>query len=97
SIQALKADGEIRVAVCAQGDMLSISVTDTGMGIPEHVLPQLGKAGMSIGKEGGTGFGLHFAKQLAESQGGSLVLSSKVGQKTTVTMTLSIATDVKSC
>jgi signal transduction histidine kinase len=75
--------------------MINIVVKDTGPGIPaeDHALIfepfRQSHAGMSKG--GGTGLGLPIARRLAEAHGGSLDMESVVGQGTTFSVVLPIA------
>jgi signal transduction histidine kinase len=80
------------VSVAARRDVLEVSVTDRGPGIPEEQLPRLfGKfsrlAGPPDGQKG-TGLGLYICKALVEAQGGRIGARSKVGEGTTVTFTV---------
>ncbi len=71
----------------------AISIADTGVGIPENILPKLlridthhttaGTAG-----ERGTGLGLILCKDLVEKNDGSMWIESEVGKGTTFTFTL---------
>nr|POE66127.1 two-component system protein b [Quercus suber] len=66
-------------------------VTDTGPGIPEHLLGQIfqpfvqGDLGLSR-KHGGTGLGLSICSQLASLMSGSVTVQSTVGVGSTFTM-----------
>ncbi len=68
-------------------------VTDTGTGIPMDKQTQVFErfnqlhAGDATAK-GGTGLGLSIAKQLVEQQGGGIILTSQVGQGTSVSFWL---------
>ncbi|MBF9252952.1 response regulator [Pontibacter sp. 172403-2] len=69
----------------------SISVTDTGIGIPserlEHIFGEFNQADNSIlRKYGGTGLGLSISKKLVEMQGGTLSVRSTKGEGTTFSM-----------
>lgn len=64
---------------------LFISVTDTGIGIPEKEQELIFEAftqqqGQSIKKYGGTGLGLTITKKLIEMMGGTLKLTSEVNK-----------------
>ncbi|KAK4435711.1 Histidine kinase [Sesamum alatum] len=68
-------------------------VYDTGIGIPEHAIPNLFKKYMQVGadtarKYGGTGLGLAICKQLVELMGGYLTVSSKEHYGSTFTFIL---------
>ena len=70
---------------------IEFSVKDTGIGIPEHeiqkALSVFGQVHRSQSHEG-TGLGLPLCKMFAELHGGSLGLTSKVGEGTRVAVTL---------
>jgi signal transduction histidine kinase len=62
-------------------------VEDDGHGIPPDVLPRVFEPAFST-TSSGSGLGLAIAKRLVESWGGTIALTSTVGQGTTVTITL---------
>ena len=62
---------------------------DTGVGIPETVLPTLWTP-MKTTKPGGIGLGLVICKEYVEAHGGSIKVNSTVGKGSTFTMTLPI-------
>jgi signal transduction histidine kinase len=70
---------------------LRLTVADTGIGIAPAVLPLLFKPfvqadGSISRKYGGSGLGLTIVKQLCEMMGGSITLSSRAGEGSTVTV-----------
>lgn len=74
---------------------LTISVTDTGIGIPEEKIIQIFEkfiqADSSITRRyGGTGLGLAISKSLAEQMGGSITATSEVGVGSTFVLHLSL-------
>jgi hypothetical protein len=66
-------------------------IRDDGKGIPQDQLVQLGQKGKTFGKASGSGLGLYHAKSTIESWGGSLKISSEVGQGTTVEIGLPLS------
>jgi signal transduction histidine kinase len=77
--------GEIAVRLRSHGSAIELSVSDTGSGIPEHALPHVferfqrveGTPGRSFE---GTGIGLSLVQELVRLHGGSVRVSSVVGQ-----------------
>ena len=81
---------------------IEISVTDTGVGIPEEKLKTIfesfSQADASVTRRyGGTGLGLTIARQLAELQGGNISVKSKehVGSVFSITIPYAIGTAKK--
>ncbi|MCZ6795011.1 MAG: ATP-binding protein [Planctomycetota bacterium] len=84
--------GQVRLNVRLVGEgedsRLRISITDTGVGIPEEqqeaIFDPFVQADTSVTREfGGTGLGLAIAKRIAEALGGSITVESRVGEGTT--------------
>ena len=87
--------GEVRVAarLTETGNGLELSVTDTGIGIPEADLNKVFDEFVQIEnplqrRVKGTGLGLPLSKRLAELLGGTLSVTSTVGLGSTFTVTL---------
>ncbi len=73
--------------------LLYVSVSDTGVGIPEDNLNELfklnkSKTTMGTNQEKGTGLGLILVKEAVELNRGKLFVETKVGKGTTFTFTL---------
>jgi signal transduction histidine kinase len=81
--------GGIEVSGVADGSDVRITVKDNGAGIPPELLPRVFERGVS-GKEGGTGMGLAFCKEIALRHGGDVTVESEYGKGTTVTLILPI-------
>lgn len=85
--------GKIRIALEAKGSSISISVSDTGMGIPKddqlRVFDRFFRSRNIIKlSPDGTGLGLFIAKSLVEIMGGKINFSSQEGKGTTFIFTL---------
>jgi len=86
--------GQVLVrAVHASGSehagMVEIAIEDSGIGIPAQDLPRLTERFFRVDKArsrelGGTGLGLAIVKHIVQAHGGSLAISSALGQGTTV-------------
>lgn len=87
-VEALEGAGSVVVRVEQADGNARIRIEDSGKGIPPELLPMLGKRGVTHGKAGGSGLGLHHARGCAERWGGRLELSSKAGRGTVVTIEL---------
>ena len=85
--------GKIRLEARRQGEDVVISVTDTGIGIPEADLPRIFerfyRADKARSREmGGTGLGLSIVKHIAQMHGGSVEAESALGTGTTIRVIL---------
>jgi len=87
--------GFIRVEARVDGDFVTISVSDSGIGIPPEKLPRIFEAFTQVDaspsrKYGGTGLGLTISKSFVELHGGRIWVESEVGKGSTFTFTLPI-------
>ena len=88
--------GKVNVSAEQDGELMRISVSDTGIGIaPEDVARLFDKYEQARNRatrgEKGTGLGLYITKQLVELHGGQILVDSKPGEGSTFTFTLPIA------
>ncbi len=92
-------EGTIHVVLAPEGeDKIKLTVTDTGIGIPEEkqgrVFERFYRAEESRNKStGGSGLGLAVCKHIVEKHKGSLFITSKEGEGTTVTVLLPRVSD----
>jgi len=94
ALDAMPTGGRLRVAAFAEGDGTSqgvaIEIADTGVGIPEQVLPSVCEPFFTTRPEG-TGLGLAIAKRFIELNGGRLEITSRAGIGTTIRLHLPAA------
>ena len=81
-------EGVITLKAWREGAVVTMSVTDNGPGIPEHVRGRLFEAFQSAARPGGTGLGLTIAADLVRAHGGQLWLTSTGPEGTSFMMTL---------
>jgi signal transduction histidine kinase len=67
---------------------VTISVSDTGAGIPPEDLPHIFDRFYKSGDSRGTGLGLAIAKNLVAAHGGEILAQSAPGRGTTIQFTL---------
>jgi len=92
--------GEVRVTAQAINGHFTVSVTDTGSGIPEEhqarIFEQFHQVDSSNTKaKGGTGLGLAIAKQIVEMHGGRIWVGSTLGKGSTFQMELPIRAEYR--
>ncbi|MCG8570762.1 MAG: ATP-binding protein, partial [Spirochaetes bacterium] len=85
--------GLIKISANDLGEMIEVSVTDTGIGIPkdqlDHIFESFQQADGSASRAyGGTGLGLTVTKQLVELHGGEIKVNSEKNLGSTFTFTL---------
>jgi PAS domain S-box-containing protein len=86
-------DGKIYVESNVHDGMVSLSIRDEGIGIPdedkEHLFSSFfrGKNALNIQ---GTGLGLHIVKRYVDLLGGSIHLQSQLGKGTTITLNIPV-------
>lgn len=80
SLQAMEHNGRIEIYVCdcADGDGITLSVRDSGPGIPAEIMPELFEPFVS-GRQEGTGLGLSIVRRLIDAHGGSISASNSPG------------------
>jgi two-component system sensor histidine kinase AtoS len=87
ALHATPAGGRVTLRGRAREAAVELEVEDTGEGIPEDRLAQVFEPFFTT-KRAGTGLGLSISRQLAEMNGGALVLRSVVGAGTRAVLSL---------
>ena len=87
AVEAMPEGGELRVAAAALGDMLEVTVSDTGEGIAAGDLSHVFEPFFSTKSEG-TGLGLALVHRVVQEHGGEIDVRSSPGLGTTFTLTL---------
>ena len=92
--------GKITVFGEINPDTITVSVSDTGMGISEEdqkdlfsKFYQIRKTPHELAKKG-SGLGLYIVKGIVEAHGGQVLVKSEVGQGTTISFTLPLSVDI---
>jgi signal transduction histidine kinase len=80
--------GEILLEASAQGDYITVRISDSGSGIDPALMPRLFERGIS--GSGGKGYGLSMCKTIVEAYGGTIEIESELGKGTTVTCTIPV-------
>ena len=85
--------GRIGVSAGIRDEYLEIAIADTGIGVPQDRIPDLGKPFTRVEnvmsqRYQGSGMGLFISKALIERHGGSMRIESEPGAGTTVTVLL---------
>ncbi len=93
AVKFTEAGGTVTVAACLDGGVPTITVRDTGIGIPRDEIPRVleafGQASNApMVTEASTGLGLPIAASLARLHGGDIAIDSDIGQGTLVTVRL---------
>jgi len=93
AIKFTDAGGRIVIGVQQSQDQVCISVTDTGIGIPQDQIARLGSPFEQVAESRdrnteGTGLGLALTRSFAEMHGGRITIASEPGRGTRVSIYL---------
>lgn len=88
ALKATPPDGRITVSAWVEQGKILVTVADTGCGIPEEELPLIFRR-FYVGannRDTGTGLGLYIVQNIARELGGTIAVSSTVGEGTQFVM-----------
>jgi two-component system phosphate regulon sensor histidine kinase PhoR len=86
--------GQIAIGATATGDKITVSVADSGAGIPAEDLPRIFERFYKVDRargKSGTGLGLAIARHVVEAHGGRIWADSVEGRGATFYFTLPAA------
>lgn len=96
AVQAMGGKGRLEIRAESRGDLVLVSVLDTGKGVPPELRGRIFEAFAATGnRAGGLGIGLSTAKRIVEDHGGSIAFESEIG-RTVFTVSLPIEAPEKS-
>ena len=93
AVKFSRSDGVVEVELTRDDREAVLAVRDHGIGIPQEEIDLLGtrffRASNAVSKDiGGSGLGLRIVQTILEKHAGSMMVESKVGEGTTVTIRL---------
>jgi two-component system NtrC family sensor kinase len=89
AVQAISGTGEVRIATRADRQAITVTVTDTGHGMPPEVQARIFEPFFTTREVGrGTGLGLTVARDVVQAHGGRIAVQSAPGAGTTFTIHL---------
>jgi two-component system, NtrC family, sensor histidine kinase KinB len=93
AIRATDRQGAIDVAANRRDNFVSISVRDTGRGIPHDYLTRVFEPFVQVpdAPGGGAGLGLSISRRIVQAHGGQISVRSEQGRGTTFTFTVPVA------
>ncbi|HOP81233.1 MAG TPA: ATP-binding protein, partial [Armatimonadota bacterium] len=86
-------NGKVDVRAEGNGKSVTISVTDTGIGIPNNEVPRIFERFYRVDKArsrqlGGTGLGLSIVKDIVEAHNGTITVETELGSGSTFTVSI---------
>lgn len=93
ALQAMNGQGTLTLGARSTDQVVSISIGDTGPGIPPEKMDKIFEPFYTTKPPGqGTGLGLHSVRALVQEYGGKILIQSTVGQGTTFHLEFPLST-----
>jgi len=92
---AMPKGGVLNIETGQNNGSVTISISDTGTGIPQDRLKDIFKPFYTTKEKTGTGLGLHIVKTLVEQNGGKISVDSEVGEGTKFTLKFPVTIGVE--
>lgn len=93
---AIENQGTVRLRTWQENDHVCVSVSDTGCGIPEEVLPRIFEPFFTTKQVGkGTGLGLSISYDIVKKHGGEILVESELDRGTTFTIRLPANSNIR--
>jgi signal transduction histidine kinase len=86
AIRHTPSGGSVKVALDSPSDQVTLTVTDTGEGIPPELLPHVFERFVKGPNSKGSGLGLAIAHDIIEGHGGTLTITSEPNHRTVATV-----------
>ena len=87
AIEAMPQGGTLTIAAKQIDEMVRLEITDTGTGIGEEEAKKILEPFYTT-KAQGLGLGMPYAKKIIDQHGGTITLNSRLGEGTTISITL---------
>jgi two-component system, NtrC family, sensor histidine kinase HydH len=91
--QAMPMGGELIVRVMRHGNLVELSVTDTGVGMSPEAIEHCFDVYFST-KKGGTGLGLATTRRIVEEHGGKITVVSELNRGTSFSIVLPLVVEI---
>jgi signal transduction histidine kinase len=87
AMQAMEGGGELFLQTSIDGEFVQVSISDTGVGIPEDSIKNIFEPHFTT-KKNGMGMGLAISREIIEYHNGNISVESQLGMGTTFTISL---------